>query len=141
MRWQGLAALARHHARRLSLSTICFSGGVLHNRLLPGRVCRYTSDFTLLFPHHLPAVTGLSPSGRRAYAARSCSKDVKCYGDAYAMNLAPRSQLLALVMANLLAWGLGVNAFSSSSALTAASLLASVLWVCVTRWMLTTSRH
>ena len=47
--------------------------------------------------------------------------------------------LLALVMANLLAWGWAWNAFSSSSALMAASLLAGAMG-CVTRWMLTTSR-
>ena len=72
---KGLAALARHHARRLSLSTVCFSGGVLHNRLLRARLRAHLSDFTLLFPHHLPAGDGAISFGQAVVAAaRSCSK-------------------------------------------------------------------
>ena len=72
---KGLAALARHHARRLSLSTVCFSGGVLHNRLLRARLRVHLSDFTLLFPHHLPAGDGAISFGQAVVAAaRSCSK-------------------------------------------------------------------
>ncbi|EOY5724246.1 carbamoyltransferase HypF [Enterobacter cloacae] len=74
---KGLAALARHHARRLSLSTVCFSGGVLHNRLLRARLREYLSDFTLLFPHHLPAGDGAISFGQAVVAAaRSCSKRI-----------------------------------------------------------------
>ncbi|MGK4355353.1 carbamoyltransferase HypF [Enterobacter cloacae] len=74
---KGLAALARHHARRLSLSTVCFSGGVLHNRLLRARLRAHLSDFTLLFPHHLPAGDGAISFGQAVVAAaRSCSKRI-----------------------------------------------------------------
>ncbi|HDC4367304.1 TPA: carbamoyltransferase HypF [Enterobacter cloacae] len=74
---KGLAALAQHHARRLSLSTVCFSGGVLHNRLLRARLREYLSDFTLLFPHHLPAGDGAISFGQAVVAAaRSCSKRI-----------------------------------------------------------------
>ncbi|MCG5127748.1 carbamoyltransferase HypF [Enterobacter mori] len=72
---KGLAELAAFHARRLSLSTICLSGGVLHNRLLRARLRHYLSDFTLLFPSHLPAGDGAISFGQAAIAAaRSCSQ-------------------------------------------------------------------
>ncbi|ELW1648408.1 carbamoyltransferase HypF [Enterobacter oligotrophicus] len=72
---KGLADLAARHARRLSLSTICLSGGVLHNRLLRARLRHYLSDFTLLFPHHLPAGDGAISFGQAVVvAARSCSQ-------------------------------------------------------------------
>ncbi len=72
---KGLAQLAARHARRLSLSTICLSGGVLHNRLLRARLRHYLSDFTLLFPSRLPAGDGAISFGQAAIAAaRSCSQ-------------------------------------------------------------------
>jgi hydrogenase maturation protein HypF len=71
---KGLAQLAARHARRLSLSTICLSGGVLHNRLLRARLRHYLSDFTLLFPSRLPAGDGAISFGQGAIAAaRACS--------------------------------------------------------------------
>ena len=74
---KGLADLAAFHARRLSLSTICLSGGVLHNRLLRARLRHYLSDFTLLFPSRLPAGDGAISFGQAAIAAaRSCSKRI-----------------------------------------------------------------
>ena len=70
---KGLAELAARHARRLSLSTICLSGGVLHNRLLRARLRHYLSDFTLLFPSRLPAGDGAISFGQAVVAAaRSC---------------------------------------------------------------------
>lgn len=72
---KGLAELAAFHARRLSLSTICLSGGVVHNRLLRTRLRHYLSDFTLLFPSHLPAGDGAISFGQAVVAAaRSCSQ-------------------------------------------------------------------
>lgn len=74
---KGLADLAAFHARRLSLSTICLSGGVLHNRLLRARLRHYLSDFMLLFPSRLPAGDGAISFGQAAIAAaRSCSKRI-----------------------------------------------------------------
>ena len=70
---KGLADLAAFHARRLSLSTLCFSGGVVHNRLLRARLREYLPGFTLLFPHHLPAGDGAIAFGQAVVAAaRSC---------------------------------------------------------------------
>ena len=72
---KGLADFAAFHARRLSLTAVCFSGGVLHNRLLRARLRHYLSDFTLLFPHHLPAGDGAISFGQAVVAAaRSCSQ-------------------------------------------------------------------
>lgn len=72
---KGLAELVISHARRLGLSTVCFSGGVLHNRLLRARLRHYLSDFTLLFPHHLPSGDGAISFGQAVVAAaRSCSQ-------------------------------------------------------------------
>jgi hydrogenase maturation protein HypF len=74
---KALAELAALHARRLSLSTICLSGGVLHNRLLRARLRHYLSDFTLLFPSRLPAGDGAISFGQAAIAAaRSCSQRI-----------------------------------------------------------------
>jgi [NiFe] hydrogenase maturation protein HypF len=75
---KGLAELAAFHARRLSLSTICLSGGVLHNRLLCARLRHYLSDFTLLFPSRLPAGDGAISFGQAVVAAaRSCLQRTK----------------------------------------------------------------
>lgn len=72
---KGLAELVISHARRLGLSTVCFSGGVLHNRLLRARLRHYLSDFTLIFPHHLPSGDGAISFGQAVVAAaRSCSQ-------------------------------------------------------------------
>ncbi|MDV0595395.1 MULTISPECIES: carbamoyltransferase HypF [unclassified Enterobacter] len=72
---KGLAQLVKLHAMRLSLSTVCFSGGVLHNRLLRARLRHYLSDFTLLFPSRLPAGDGAISFGQAVVAAaQSCSQ-------------------------------------------------------------------
>ncbi|MHC9003657.1 carbamoyltransferase HypF [Enterobacter adelaidei] len=72
---KGLAQLVKLHAMGLSLSTVCFSGGVLHNRLLRARLRHYLSDFTLLFPSRLPAGDGAISFGQAVVAAaRSCSQ-------------------------------------------------------------------
>ena len=74
---RGLSEHAASHARRLSLSTICLSGGVLHNRLLRARLRHYLSDFTLLFPSRLPAGDGAISFGQAVVAAaRSCSQRI-----------------------------------------------------------------
>ncbi|MDK9359123.1 carbamoyltransferase HypF [Lelliottia sp. V106_10] len=66
---KGLAELMVHHAERLSISTLCLSGGVLHNRLLRARLQCYLSEFTLLFPGQLPAGDGAISFGQAAVAA------------------------------------------------------------------------
>lgn len=74
---KGLSELAATHARRRSLTTVCFSGGVLHNRLLRARLRHYLSDFTLLFPSRLPAGDGAISFGQAVVAAaRSCSQGI-----------------------------------------------------------------
>ncbi len=125
---KGLSELAATHARRRSLTTVCFSGGVLHNRLLRARLRHYLSDFTLLF--------SFAPARRRRSdllrAGGGCcrpimfTRDLKCY-DFYAMNLVQRA--CCWLSGWLTCWprGLAWHAFSGSTALMAASLLASVL--------------
>lgn len=72
---KGLAELAVRHARRLSLSTVCCSGGVFHNRLLRARLSHYLADYHLLFPRQLPAGDGAISFGQAVVAAaRSCSQ-------------------------------------------------------------------
>jgi len=66
---QGLADLMVHHARRLGISTLCLSGGVLHNQLLRSRLQRYLSGYTLLFPEKLPAGDGAISFGQAVVAA------------------------------------------------------------------------
>lgn len=69
----GLATLAAFHAQRLSLATVCCSGGVVHNRLLRARLRHYLADYTVLFPHRLPAGDGAISFGQAVVAAaRSC---------------------------------------------------------------------
>jgi hydrogenase maturation protein HypF len=68
---KGLAELA---ASTPGVSTVCCSGGVLHNRLLRARLRHYLSDFTLLLPCHLPAGDGAISFGQVVAAARSCSQ-------------------------------------------------------------------
>ncbi|MRS89426.1 carbamoyltransferase HypF [Enterobacteriaceae bacterium RIT714] len=66
---KGLAELMRHHARRLSLQTLCFSGGVMHNSVLRARLKYYLADYQLLFPSHLPAGDGAISFGQAVVAA------------------------------------------------------------------------
>ncbi|STJ53459.1 hydrogenase maturation protein hypF [Escherichia coli] len=46
------------------ITTLVFSGGVIHNRLLRARLAHYLADFTLLFPQSLPAVMAVCLWGR-----------------------------------------------------------------------------
>ncbi len=66
---QGLAELMRQHADAHGIRTLCFSGGVIHNRLLRARLNIYLHDFTLLFPRRLPAGDGAIAFGQAAIAA------------------------------------------------------------------------
>ncbi|VVT46157.1 [NiFe] hydrogenase metallocenter assembly protein HypF [Kosakonia radicincitans] len=66
---QGLASLAREQAERRDIQTLVFSGGVLHNRLLKARLQAWLPDFTLLFPHQLPAGDGGIAFGQGLVAA------------------------------------------------------------------------
>lgn len=65
----GLAELMRQHADAPGIRTLCFSGGVIHNRLLHARLNVYLHDFTLLFPRRLPAGDGAIAFGQAAIAA------------------------------------------------------------------------
>lgn len=65
----GFARLAREQARKHGITTLVFSGGVLHNRLLKARLQHYLPDFTLLFPHQLPAGDGGIAFGQGLVAA------------------------------------------------------------------------
>ena len=66
---RGFARLAREQARKHGITTLVFSGGVLHNRLLKARLQHYLADFTLLFPHQLPAGDGGIAFGQGLVAA------------------------------------------------------------------------
>lgn len=66
---KGFADLARFHAEKLSLRTIAFSGGVLHNRLMRERFSYHLADFTLLFPTRLPAGDGALSFGQAVVSA------------------------------------------------------------------------
>ncbi|WP_312458004.1 carbamoyltransferase HypF [Pseudescherichia sp.] len=66
---RGLADLMRQHADAHGIRTLCFSGGVIHNRLLRARLAFYLHDFTLLFPRRLPAGDGAIAFGQAAIAA------------------------------------------------------------------------
>ncbi len=61
---QGFAALMREQATMRGITTLVFSGGVIHNRLLRARLAHYLADFTLLFPQSLPAGDGGLSLGR-----------------------------------------------------------------------------
>ncbi len=65
----GFAGLAREQACKRGITTLVFSGGVLHNRLLKARLQHYLVDFTLLFPHQLPAGDGGIAFGQGLVAA------------------------------------------------------------------------
>ncbi|POT56402.1 carbamoyltransferase HypF [Citrobacter amalonaticus] len=66
---QGFAALMREQAAMLNITTLVFSGGVMHNRLLSARLAFYLADFKLLFPHQLPAGDGGLSLGQGVIAA------------------------------------------------------------------------
>ena len=65
----GLAEMMRRHARQRGISTLVFSGGVLHNRLLRERLAAHLAGFRCLFPHRLPAGDGGIAFGQAAVAA------------------------------------------------------------------------
>lgn len=64
---QGFAALMREQATMRGITTLVFSGGVTHNRLLRTRLAHYLADFTLLFPQSLPAGDGGLSLGQGGY--------------------------------------------------------------------------
>ncbi|RPH28875.1 carbamoyltransferase HypF [Buttiauxella warmboldiae] len=66
---KGFADLARIHAHERSITTLVFSGGVLHNQLLRQRFSYHLADFTLLFPTLLPAGDGALALGQALIAA------------------------------------------------------------------------
>lgn len=66
---QGFAALMREQATMRGITTLVFSGGVIHNRLLRTRLSHYLADFTLLFPQSLPAGDGGLSLGQGVIAA------------------------------------------------------------------------
>lgn len=66
---KGFADLARSHAHKLSINTIVFSGGVLHNQLMRERFSYHLADFNLLFPTQLPAGDGALSLGQALVAA------------------------------------------------------------------------
>ena len=61
--------MARDCATSRGMTTLAFSGGVLHNRLLVSRLTFYLADFTLLFPQQLPAGDGAIAFGQAVVAA------------------------------------------------------------------------
>ena len=65
----GLAGMMRRHAQKRGISTLVFSGGVLHNRLLRERLAAHLAGFRCLFPHRLPAGDGGISYGQAAVAA------------------------------------------------------------------------
>jgi hydrogenase maturation protein HypF len=70
---KGLAELAAFHARRLSLRSAV--AAACYITVLRARLRHYLSDFTLLFPHRLPAGDGAISFGQAVVAAaRSCSQ-------------------------------------------------------------------
>ncbi|EGT4253507.1 carbamoyltransferase HypF [Citrobacter amalonaticus] len=66
---QGFAAMLREQASVRGITTLVFSGGVMHNRLLSARLAHYLADFTLLFPQQLPAGDGGLSLGQAVIAA------------------------------------------------------------------------
>ena len=59
----------REQATMRGITTLVFSGGVIHNRLLRARLAHYLADFTLLFPQSLPAGDGGLSLGQGVIAA------------------------------------------------------------------------
>ncbi|MDA8477465.1 carbamoyltransferase HypF [Citrobacter sp. Awk 4] len=66
---RGFATLMREQAASRGITTLVFSGGVMHNRLLSSRLAFYLADFTLLFPQQLPAGDGGLSLGQGVIAA------------------------------------------------------------------------
>lgn len=66
---QGMGAMLRREARARGVTTLAFGGGVLHNALLRSRLHHHLADFTLLFPHSLPAGDGAIAFGQAVVAA------------------------------------------------------------------------
>lgn len=66
---RGFATLMRQQAQLRGITTLVFSGGVMHNRLLSARLAFYLHDFTLLFPQRLPAGDGGLSLGQGVIAA------------------------------------------------------------------------
>lgn len=66
---RGFAAMMREQAASRGITTLVFSGGVMHNRLLSSRLAFYLADFTLLFPQQLPAGDGGLSLGQGVIAA------------------------------------------------------------------------
>lgn len=65
----GFATLMRQQATARGITTLVFSGGVIHNRLLRARLTFYLPDFKLLFPQQLPAGDGGLSLGQGVIAA------------------------------------------------------------------------
>ena len=65
----GFAAMMREQAVLRGITTLVFSGGVMHNRLLSTRLAYYLADFNLLFPQQLPAGDGGLSLGQGVVAA------------------------------------------------------------------------
>ena len=65
----GFATMMREQAVLRGITTLVFSGGVMHNRLLSTRLAYYLSDFNLLFPQQLPAGDGGLSLGQGVVAA------------------------------------------------------------------------
>lgn len=70
---RGLGGMMRREAQARGISTLAFGGGVLHNALLRARLEHYLADFTLLFPHSLPAGDGAIAFGQAVVAAARCA--------------------------------------------------------------------
>lgn len=66
---KGLAGLMRREAQRRGITTLCFGGGVMHNRLLVARLGFYLGEFRLLFPKGIPAGDGGIALGQGIIAA------------------------------------------------------------------------
>lgn len=65
----GFAALASKQAQARGITTLVFSGGVLHNRLLKQRLRAHLPAFRLLFAQQLPAGDGAIAFGQGLVAA------------------------------------------------------------------------
>ena len=70
---QGLGGVMRREAQMRGITTLAFGGGVLHNALLRARLQHHLADFTLLFPHSLPAGDGAIAFGQAVVAAARCA--------------------------------------------------------------------
>lgn len=72
----GFATLMRQQATARGITTLVFSGGVMHNRLLRARLTFYLPDFKLLFPQQLPAGDGGLSFGQGVIAAARALREV-----------------------------------------------------------------